>query len=315
MIITKFGGKSLDTIQKVQNVCNYIIARAKTQKIVVVVSAFGEKTDELIKKYHEYGGTSAATAHYDMLLSIGELESAALVTTMLTSMGAKAKAMGAAEANIMAIGNHSSGIITGINKNAIAEALKTHDIVVVAGFQGINSGGEVITLGRNGSDTTAVALASAFNTAVEIYSDFNGIYHGDPRRQNFKKISEISYNDALELAGSGAPVLSASSVSIAEQSATQIIAKASNTPNGFGTFVTNIPKSQITITTKDNLSKITINFNGNNSNMQKTLKYIINNVNFIDFSAKNSKIELIIAQNISKKIEYTLAKLNNLLEQ
>jgi len=314
MIVLKFGGKSLSTTTKVREICEYIFTRAKTQKVIVVVSAFGNTTDQLIEQYGQYGGTREDTPERDILLSTGELQSAALVCTMLSSMGVSARCMGAREAGINAIGAHGKGIITSIDKRKLNNAQKTHNVIVVAGFQAVDSNNEIITLGRNGSDTTAVAIASAFNTAVEIYSDFDGIYHGDPRRHNYSKIDCINYKDATLLAQSGAPVLSLSSINIAEQSQTPIYTKQASNPTGQGTFVTEVAKPQITISVKDNLSQITINFNGNLTNMQNSLNYIVQKVNFHSFSAKNNKIELIIEQKYAKEAEITLAKLNNLLE-
>lgn len=315
MVVLKFGGKSLETISKVQKVCEYILMRSKTQKLIVVVSAFGKTTDNLVSQFEQYGGSKEDSRERDVLLATGETQASALVATMLSSMGAKAKSMGAREVAIYAIGSHGSGIITGIDRTNVNSALSNHDILVVAGFQAIDSNGEIITLGRNGSDTTAVAIASAFNTAVEIYSDFDGIYHGDPRRQNYKKIDQINYDDAINLAQSGAPVLSLASTEIAKLSSTPIIAKQSDMPNKSGTYVTNVAKPQTTICTKDNLSKIIINFNGNKTNLQKTTEYILKNVKYISFNAKNNKIELIIEQKYSQTVEFNLAKLNNLLEE
>ena len=217
IIIQKFGGTSVKDTERILEVAKKIVKRKKTgDDIVVVLSAQGGYTDVLLKKAHDISKIPNKR-ELDVLLSTGEQISIALLAMAIEELGEKAISFTASQLEIKTCSNHNSAQILDINGKKVEEALKEDNIVIVAGFQGIDSKGNITTLGRGGSDTTAVALGVTLKAKeVEIYTDVDGIYSADPRIvKNAKKINNIAYSEMIEMAGNGAKVLHTRSVEMA----------------------------------------------------------------------------------------------------
>lgn len=218
LVVKKFGGTSVGSIEKIKSVAQRIIAdKDPDDKIVVVVSAMGDTTDDLIgmakrivRDPYKY------PREMDMLMSIGEQQSIALLTIALRSMGQKAVSLTGSMAGVKTDSVYTKGKILDIVPTRVQEELGKGNIVVVAGFQGANEKGDPITLGRGGSDASAVALAGALKADVcEIYTDVDGIYSADPRIvKGARKMKEITYDEMLEMARLGAGVMQLRSVEI-----------------------------------------------------------------------------------------------------
>jgi len=218
LVVQKYGGSSVATPERIKNVAMRIKKKVEEGfKVVVVVSAMGKTTDELIKLAKEVSPKPDAR-ELDMLLATGEQVSAALLSMALKDLGVKAKSLNAFQVRIKTTPHHTSARIMDIDDSVIMENLKEHDALVVTGFQGVNERGDLTTLGRGGSDTSAVALAAKLRVPCEIYSDVDGIYTCDPRLiPGAKKLKYITYDEALELTALGAKVLHSRSVEIAKK--------------------------------------------------------------------------------------------------
>lgn len=219
LIVQKFGGSSVANAERIQKICN-IIAKTYDEgnDVVVVLSAQGDTTDDLLKKACEINPDSSKR-EMDMLLSTGEQISIALEAMCLERMHYPAISLTGWQAGIRTDSKHSSARIQRIEGSGIRKEIAKHRIVLVAGFQGIDCYGNITTLGRGGSDTTAVALAVALKADLcQIYTDVDGVYTADPRKEtNAKKLDEISYDDMLRMASQGAQVLHDRSVSLAKK--------------------------------------------------------------------------------------------------
>ncbi len=229
LIVHKYGGTSVGTLERIESVAARI-AKAKRQgnDIVVVVSAMSGETNKLID-YAMHFSKTPAKREMDMLLSSGERVTAALLAIALQEMGIDAIGMTGRQAGIKTDEHHTFARISSIDPTAMQSELQKGRVVIVAGFQGISEGGEVTTLGRGGSDLSAVAIAGALNAdACEIYSDVDGVYTTDPRIEpKAKKMDFISYDEMLELASLGAKVLQSRSVELAKKLGVKIVAKSS----------------------------------------------------------------------------------------
>jgi len=217
IIIQKFGGTSVKNTERILEVAKKIVERKKTgDEIVVVLSAQGGQTDILLKKAHKLS-KAPKKRELDVLLSTGEQISAALMAMAIEELGENALSFTAAQLGIKTCSNYNCAQILDIESKKIKEALKEGNIVVVTGFQGVDPHGNITTLGRGGSDTTAVALGVTLGAKeVEIYTDVDGIYSADPRIvKNAKKIKTIAYSEMIEMAGNGAKVLHSRSVELA----------------------------------------------------------------------------------------------------
>jgi len=216
LIVKKFGGSSVATVDKIMAVAQRVLKEKKQDdKIVVVVSAMGDSTDDLLKLASEVSGNPYAyTRELDMLMATGEQVSIALLAMAFKKSGHPAVSLTGAQAGIKTNNTHTKGKIIDIKPDRVFHELENGKIVVVAGFQGIDSYGDVNTLGRGGSDTSAVALAGALRAdACEIFTDVDGIYSSDPRVvNNARKMQQITYNEMLELARLGAGVMQPRSV-------------------------------------------------------------------------------------------------------
>ncbi len=219
LIVQKYGGSSVATPERVFNVANQIAeAYKQNNDVVVVLSAQGNMTNELIEKANQID-INAPKRELDMLLATGEQQSIALMAIALNSLGLPAVSLNAQQVGITSTADHGNAKIIDIDINKIMLEIKKRNIVIIAGFQGINQFGDITTLGRGASDTTAIALAAVLNADFcEIYTDVDGIYTADPRLiKTALKHEEISYDEMLEFASMGANVLHNRSVELAKK--------------------------------------------------------------------------------------------------
>lgn len=241
LTVQKFGGSSVASSERIRAVAE-IIAEAKNggEDIVAVLSARGGMTDELISSAVKLS-SSPPKRELDALLSTGELSSVALMAVQLHSMGIDCVSLSGRQAGIITDLNHGEAKIVSIQPERILRELSRGKIVLVAGFQGINENDDIATLGRGGSDTTAVALAAALGAGrCEIYSDVDGIYTADPRLiPEAKRLDRIDYDDMLLLAKGGSQVLHSRAVEAAMKYKVEIRALSSFKKGG-GTLVTRI---------------------------------------------------------------------------
>lgn len=219
LIVQKYGGTSVGNAERIQNVARKI---KKTQddgnQVVVVVSAMSGVTDNLIKLAREIHPTPDER-EMDMLLSTGEQTTIALTAMALHALGAKAASLTGAQAGIVTDEVHTKAKISDLRPHRVQELLNQGNIVIVAGFQGVTEDNRITTLGRGGSDLTAMALAAGLKADLcQIFTDVDGVYTADPRIvPNAKKIKEISYDELLEMAGAGSKVMQARSVEFAKR--------------------------------------------------------------------------------------------------
>ncbi|MFH0790707.1 MAG: aspartate kinase [Candidatus Omnitrophota bacterium] len=219
LIVQKFGGSSVANVQRIQNVANRVAGYKKNgYDIVVVVSALGDTTDELIALAQQIT-PEPSEREMDMLLSTGEQISVALLAMAIQKKGYEAISFTGAQVGIITDTSHTRARIIKINTDKINEELKKNKIVIVAGFQGVTLTQDITTLGRGGSDLTAVALAKELKAReCEIYTDVEGIYTADPRIvPEAKRIKEITYDEMLEMASLGAQVMQARSIEVAKK--------------------------------------------------------------------------------------------------
>ena len=217
LIIQKYGGTSVADAERVKEVAKRVLRyKEEGHDVIVVVSAPAGTTDSLIRRAYELS-ESPNKRELDMLLTSGEQISIASLAIAIENLGKKAVSLNAFQVDFKTTDEHTKATILGINTDIIKEKLSEGNVVVFAGFQGITENNEITTLGRGGSDTTAVALGAALKAdEVEIYTDVDGVYTADPRVvKNPKKLNTISYQEMLEMAASGAKVLHPRAVEIA----------------------------------------------------------------------------------------------------
>jgi len=239
LIVQKFGGTSVGDLERIQNVANRVSETKKAgNDVVVVVSAMSGETNKLVG-YAEHFSKNPSRAEMDMLLSSGERVTASLLAIALNEMGCEAISMTGRRAGIVTDTLHTKARIEEINPNIMNTALKEGKIIVVAGFQGVTPDGKVTTLGRGGSDLSAVAIAGAIKAELcEIYTDVSGIYTTDPRIEpKARKLDKISYDEMLELASLGAKVLQNRSVELAKKLNVNLVTRTSFS-NEEGTLIT-----------------------------------------------------------------------------
>jgi aspartate kinase len=218
IVVQKYGGSSVADADKISNVARRVAASFnKGNKVVVVVSAMGDTTDDLIELASKIN-PNPEPREMDLLLSTGEIVSSTLLAMALHAIGFSAVALSGPQAGISTDSAFSRARITGIEPRRIVKELDKGNIVIVAGFQGITPDNDIATLGRGGSDTTAVALAASLKARVcEIYTDVEGVYTADPRLvQEARKLDEIGYEEMLEMATSGARVMHHRSVELGQ---------------------------------------------------------------------------------------------------
>lgn len=216
LIVKKFGGSSVGTTEKIMNVAKRILSEKQPEdQIVMVVSAMGDTTDDLIALAKQIDDEPYRyEREMDMLLTTGEQVSISLLTMAFRSLGQKAISLTGAQAGMHTNSVHTKGKIVDIQPQRVLDELKAGNIVIVAGFQGADALGDPVTLGRGGSDTSAVALAGALKAdSCEIYTDVDGIYSADPRVEpDARRMQEITYDEMLEMARLGAGVMQPRSV-------------------------------------------------------------------------------------------------------
>jgi aspartate kinase len=228
-LVQKYGGTSVGNPERIRNVASRVAESHKAgHRLVVVVSAMSGETDRLLKLAREVN-PEAAAREVDVLLSTGEQQTIALLALALHGLGIPAISMTGAQAGIVTDRIHTKAKILNITPKKVFEALDSGHVVIVAGFQGQNDDGHITTLGRGGSDLTAIAMAAALKAdSCEIYTDVDGVYTADPRVvPNAKKINEISYDEMLELASLGAKVMQARSVEFAKKFKVQFEVRSS----------------------------------------------------------------------------------------
>jgi aspartate kinase len=239
LVVQKYGGTSVGTIDRIQHVAQRIARIRKTgTQVVVVVSAMAGETDKLLKMARQICD-NPERREMDLLLSSGERISSALLTMALQARGIPAISMTGRQIGLQTDSLHTRARIKQIDAKRAQQALKENNVIVVAGFQGINEKGDVTTLGRGGSDTSAVALAVALGASqCEIYTDVDGVYTADPRMvPKAKKLDVVSYDEMLEMAGLGAKVLQIRCVEFAHKFKMPLVVKSSYIEGGKGTLI------------------------------------------------------------------------------
>ncbi|MDR0485673.1 MAG: aspartate kinase, partial [Elusimicrobiota bacterium] len=219
LTVMKFGGSSVADANKIKLVARRIIAKKNEGgRVIAVVSAQGDTTDDLLEAAAQITA-NPPPREMDVLLSTGEMISISLLSMAIDSMGEKVLSLTGPQAGILTDENHQKAKIVKIDVKKMKSALNKYPILIVAGFQGQNPKGDIATLGRGGSDLTAVAIAAAMKAdSCEIYSDVEGVFTTDPRAvKEAKKLDFLSYDEMLELAGSGAQVLQSRSVEVAKK--------------------------------------------------------------------------------------------------
>ena len=221
LIVQKFGGSSVADAEGVKRVARRVVDTQKAgNDVVVVVSAMGDTTDELLDLAAEVTSNVTPSRELDMLLTAGERISTAILSMAINDLGAKAQSFTGYQAGMITDGVHGSARLVEVNPERIRESIEAGNIAIVAGFQGMNrQSGDITTLGRGGSDTTAVALAAALNADVcEIYSDVDGVFTADPRIvPTAHKLDTITSEEMLEMAANGAKILHLRSVEYARR--------------------------------------------------------------------------------------------------
>ncbi|MEQ8273193.1 MAG: aspartate kinase [Deltaproteobacteria bacterium] len=245
IIVQKYGGSSVATTEKIRAIAERVVeTKREGHEVVVVVSAMGDATDELLAKAHEVAA-APDRRELDMLLSVGERISMALLAMAIRERGAEAVSLTGSQSGIITTASHTNARIMEVRPFRVQDELDAGRVVIVAGYQGVSYKRDITTLGRGGSDTTAVALAAALEAeACEIYSDVDGVFTADPRvAPNASNLPEIGYAEMQELAEAGAKVLCAQAVEFAKRKNIAIYARktGAKTP---GTVVrTNAPSA------------------------------------------------------------------------
>jgi len=239
LVVQKYGGTSVADINKMENVARRVLkSKEEGNDIVVVVSAIAGETDRLIQLAHKAADVPDLR-EYDALISTGEQLTVTLLSIILNRLGFRAKSLLGYQVKIITDKSHTKARIINIDTKKICKELKKGTIVVVAGFQGVDDDDDITTLGRGGSDTSAVALAAALKAEVcDIYTDVDGVYTADPNIcRKARRLNKISYDEMLEMARAGAKVLQPRSVELAKKYEVPVYVRSSFTDEG-GTLVT-----------------------------------------------------------------------------
>lgn len=241
IVVQKYGGTSVGDVEKIFNVAKRVIATKEAgNDVVVVVSAMGDSTDKLIQLAKSVT-LNPSSRELDMLVTTGEQVSISLLSMAINSLGTPCVSLTGSQCGIKTVGKHKNARIDNINTIRLRSELSEGKIIIVAGFQGINEIGDITTLGRGGSDTSAVAIASALGAdRCEIYTDVDGVYTTDPRKvPTATKIDKISYDEMLELASLGAGVLHPRAVELARKNDLKLFVRSSLNNNS-GTEISGV---------------------------------------------------------------------------
>lgn len=317
-IVMKFGGSSVADNEKLKIVADKIIdLYNKENNIVVILSAQGKTTDKLISEALELS-KNTEDRELDVLLSCGEQISIAKLSILLNGMGYNAISLTGWQAGIFTNNTNQNAIIKNIDTSRILKELEKRKIVIIAGFQGYNENLDITTLGRGGSDTSAIAIAAALNAKeCYIFSDVDGVYTADPNKvEGAKKLSALSYNEMMEISSEGAKVLHNRCAEIGDKFKIPIITK-STFNNKAGTIITDIiEENTIKSVIKKDLSRISIVGNGiiRNTNLIKKIINIIeeNKLQMLEFNVSETKISIDFKNIESDEI---LKKFHKLLSQ
>ena len=315
-IVMKFGGSSVADNNKLKLVANKIIdLYNKGNNIVVILSAQGKTTDKLIQEALELS-ENTEDREMDMLLSSGEQISIAKLSILLNGMGYKSISLTGWQAGILTNNTNQNAIIKNIDTSRILKELKDRKIVIIAGFQGFNENLDITTLGRGGSDTSAIAIAAALNAKeCYIFSDVDGVYTADPNKvEDAKKLPALSYNEMMEISSEGAKVLHNRCAEIGDKFKIPIITK-STFNNKAGTIIADIiEENTIKSIVKKDISRISIVGNGiiRNIDFIKNVLDLIQDekLDMLEFNVSESKISIDFKQIINEKI---LIKINELI--
>ena len=315
-IVMKFGGSSVADNDKLKLVANKIIdIYDKGNNIVVILSAQGKTTDKLIQEALELS-ENTEDREMDMLLSSGEQISIAKLSILLNGMGYKSISLTGWQAGILTNNTNQNAIIKNIDTTRILRELEDRKIVIIAGFQGFNENLDITTLGRGGSDTSAIAIAAALNAKeCYIFSDVDGVYTADPNKvEDAKKLSALSYNEMMEISSEGAKVLHNRCAEIGDKFKIPIITK-STFNNKAGTIITDIiEENTIKSIVKKDISRISIVGNGiiRNIDFIKNVLAIIQDekLDMLEFNVSESKISIDFKQIIDEAV---LNKINQII--
>jgi len=257
LIVQKFGGSSVANVERIQEVARRVVAyRRRGYDLVVVVSALGDTTDELVELANKIN-LHPSEREMDMLLSTGEQISGALLAMAIHKLGIEAISFTGAQGGIITDTSHTRARIIKINADKIKEELKKNRVVIVAGFQGVTLTQDITTLGRGGSDLTAVALAKELAAReCEIYTDVDGIYTADPRVEpHAKMIKEITYDEMLEMASLGAQVMQARSIEVAKKFDVPIHVRSSFSKNAGTLIIKEVKRMEDVVVTSVTINK------------------------------------------------------------
>lgn len=315
MRILKFGGKSLSSTQKTQKICKYIKKiYEKDKKIIVIVSAMGNTTNELIEKSAIFKPEKFAKRELDVLLSTGETMSASLMAMALQKCSVPAKSFQSWQIKINTHGDHQNSLITSIDKSKLDMCLESNTVAVITGFQGINKNDDITTLGRGGSDTTACALGAIYNTNVELYSDFNGIFSCDPRECESKKINQVSLNQLERVSNSGSKLVTPRAVKLAKKNNFNLILKSSSKPTLKGSIASLVESENIIICTNPNLCEIIIDFSNESKNklLSKNVLIWLKLYKIYNLTLEKHKIKLLVNNSDKTEILNILTKKLNI---
>ena len=308
LIVQKFGGTSVRDAERVMNVAKIVTdTYAKGNDVVVVVSAQGDFTDVLVAKQEEIN-PNASRREKDMLLAAGEQISIALLAMAIEKLGFHAVSLLGWQAGFETSSAHTSARIKRVDPSRIKAALDKRNIVIVAGFQGLSRFGDITTLGRGGSDTSAVAIAAAMHAdSCQIYTDVEGVFTADPRKvPNASKLKEISYDEMLELATLGAQVLNNRSVEMAKKYniELEVLSSLTRAPGTIVKEKTRMEKMLISGVAKDTeVARISVMGVPNNPGLAFKM--------FSKLSKKGINIDIIlqsIGHDGKKDISFTVAK-------
>lgn len=236
--VLKFGGTSVKTPARMKNVAEIVAKCASGSKVIVVVSAMGHHTDELVNLAAECSN-NPIQREMDVLLATGEQQSIALLSIILNDLGVRTRSFTGAQLGIITESNFGNAEILQINRKRIESALEEYQVIVVAGFQGVTTDGDITTLGRGGSDTSAVALAAAIGAqSCDIYTDVDGIFTADPNKVPGATLHEqIGYAECLELALNGAQVIHPRAVRLAQNNGLALRVRNTFNPENLGTLI------------------------------------------------------------------------------
>lgn len=315
-IVMKFGGSSVADNERLKLVARKIIdLYDKNNNIIVILSAQGKTTDKLIQEALSLSNHTE-DREMDMLLSSGEQISIAKLSILLNSMGYKAISLTGWQAGILTDNTNKNAVIKNIDTTRILKELEERKIVIIAGFQGFNEKLDITTLGRGGSDTSAIAVAAAVNAKeCYIFSDVDGVYTADPNKiKKAKKLPAISYEEMMEISSEGAKVLHNRCAEIGDKFKIPIITK-STFNNKAGTIITDIiEENTIKSIVKKDISRISIVGNGiiRKVDFIKNLLKIIENekIEMLEFNVSESKISIDFKNVVSDEI---LSKFHEML--